>query len=523
MTDTSTSAPPADPGPAPTPPPRPGGWDRFFSWVTDLGIARGDGWIGGVCAGLATRLGIDPIIVRGIFVVAALFGLPMFLVYAIGWALLPDLSGRIHLRELIERRFDPAMVGIGILLIMGLFPVGPWAFAAVPFGFLAPGGWIDGSAWSVLSTLAAVVVIGGIIFLIARSSSRRAASSGVSSVPDPRMASADPATLGDPALNDSGVSAPVDPTPGGAPASFGVVGSADTSSFIPPPAQPASSASDSEMAAWREQHAAWKVQDDAWRRQQQDAERAAREQARAERAATSAVFAAEAAERRRVRRASNPRTSFGYVVLVIGAALVIGAGAALWASAGGLEVGLAVAVGLFTGALVVGLSMVLAGAFRRRTGFLAFTAVALLFAGTLTGAAPIMRGIEFGSTYVHNYEPQSFTHLWGDLSIDVGDVGGTPEPIVIEQRGTYTYISITPGVIVDLEVLGGVDVEWVRIDNMTGEISDQGWWRASTTAGESGVSERISNRPSDSGRSPTRQIVELTQTSGLIYVQIYEN
>ncbi len=521
MTDTFTSAPLADPGPAPTPPSRPGGWDRFFSWVTDLGIARADGWIGGVCAGIATRLGIDPIIVRGVFVVAALFGLPMFLVYAIGWALLPDLSGRIHLRELIERRFDPAMVGIGILLIVGLFPVGPWFFAALPFGYLSPGGWIDGSPWSILSSIVAVVVIGGIIFLIARSSSHRAASSGVS---DPRMASADPATLGDPALNDSGVSAPVDPTPGGAPASFGAVGSADTSPLAPPPAAPGSTATDAEMAAWREQHTAWKVQDDAWRRQQQDAERAAREQARAERAAANAVFAAAAAERRRVRRASNPRTSFGYVVLVAGAVLVIGAGAALWASAGGLEVGLAVAAGLFTGALIVGVSMVIAGAMRRRSGFLAFLAVALLVAGTLTGAAPIMRGIEFGSTYVGNYDPQSFTQLWGDLSIDVGDVGGTPEPMVIDQRGSYTYITINPGVIVDLEVLGGVDVEWVRFDQMTGELVEDGRWHASPTAdGAASVTERIANRQSDSGQSPTRQTIELTQTSGLVYVQIYEN
>ena len=80
MTDT-TSAPPADPGPPPTAPPGvPTGSDRFFSWVQGLGIVRGDAWLGGVCGGIAARVRIDPLIVRGIFVVVALLGFPALLV-----------------------------------------------------------------------------------------------------------------------------------------------------------------------------------------------------------------------------------------------------------------------------------------------------------------------------------------------------------------------------------------------------------------------------------------------------------
>ena len=109
MTDTSaTGERLADPGPPPPPPQLPTGSDRFFSWVRGLGIARADGWLGGVCAGIAARLRIDPIIVRGIVVVAALFGLPMLVIYAVSWALLPDITGRIH--DWLEREFESGSV-----------------------------------------------------------------------------------------------------------------------------------------------------------------------------------------------------------------------------------------------------------------------------------------------------------------------------------------------------------------------------------------------------------------------------
>ncbi|MET0296819.1 MAG: PspC domain-containing protein, partial [Microbacterium sp.] len=204
MTDSQAPAAPlADPGPPPPPPSSlPGGWDRFFAWVRGIGLSRTDGWIGGVCAGIAARIGIDPIIVRGVFVVAALFGLPMFLVYAVGWALLPDLEGRIHLQELTRRRFDPAMVGIGLMLLVGFFPVVPWFFAGVlPFGFLVPSVWFEPTPFGVLGTFVVVAAIGGLIYLLVRSS-RRTPTAGA---PDPRTASADQTAAGSSAHVDSGV------------------------------------------------------------------------------------------------------------------------------------------------------------------------------------------------------------------------------------------------------------------------------------------------------------------------------
>ena len=55
----------------------------FYAWLRRLGVPRRAGWLGGVCAGVGARLGIDPIIVRGIVVVVAVLGAPFVLLYAI--------------------------------------------------------------------------------------------------------------------------------------------------------------------------------------------------------------------------------------------------------------------------------------------------------------------------------------------------------------------------------------------------------------------------------------------------------
>lgn len=535
MTDATAAqdaAPLTDPGPPPPPPPgRPGGWDRFFGWVADLGIARGDGWIGGVCAGLAARIGVDPIIVRGVFVVAALFGLPMFIVYAAAWAVLPDLIGRIHLQDLIARRFDRAMVGIGLLLLAGFFPVVPWFFAAaLPFGPFGFG--FDWSPWGLLWTLFGVAVIGGIIYLIARSAPR-APTSGATPATDPRKASADPGNSGEFAHDDSGVGATADPasTDDSAPSPAGSAltpPSADPVESAAPgePAPPAATAPDADVAAWREQHANWKVQDHAWRRQQQDAERAAREQARAERAAEAGAFALQAAEQRRIRRLSNPRTSFGYVVFVLGAALVVGAITSLWH--GAVEPGepvLSAAFGLFAGALVAATAMIVAGAFRRRSGFLAFLTIALLIAGTATAAVPVARGIVFGDAYINTYDPRSFTQVWGSLTIDVADTNGDAEAetIRIDKRSGPTEIWVGQDVVLTLQVTSPDGVDWQRLDQNSGEITSDGTWTGGGTSDDRmRVRQYIATTTSESDEPPTRQTVILDQQSGPVSVYIYE-
>ena len=47
---------------------------RFFTWVRSSGLVRGDDrWIGGVCSGIALRLGWSPTLVRALVIVCTLF------------------------------------------------------------------------------------------------------------------------------------------------------------------------------------------------------------------------------------------------------------------------------------------------------------------------------------------------------------------------------------------------------------------------------------------------------------------
>ena len=88
----------------------------FFDWLRGLEITRGsDRWFAGVAGGIAAKAGIDPIIVRGIFVVLALLGGPGIVLYALGWFFLPDSSGRIHVEEIVRGR---AQTGVLIAAIV---------------------------------------------------------------------------------------------------------------------------------------------------------------------------------------------------------------------------------------------------------------------------------------------------------------------------------------------------------------------------------------------------------------------
>ncbi|QPE05088.1 PspC domain-containing protein [Microbacterium schleiferi] len=159
---TSTDTPATDPGPPPAPPGAPTGSDRFFAWVRGLGVVRADGWLGGVCAGVAARIRIDPAIVRGVVVVAAVLGFPMLLVYAIAWALLPDIGGRIHFREALRGRADPAMVAIIILVALGFVPVAPWS------GWMTP--WWQAGTLSVIGWIVGLALVVGLVIVVARAS-----------------------------------------------------------------------------------------------------------------------------------------------------------------------------------------------------------------------------------------------------------------------------------------------------------------------------------------------------------------
>lgn len=148
-----------DPGPGSMPGPAPTGMDGFFASIRRTGLVRTDErWIGGVSGGIAQRLGIDPLIVRGLFGVGALLGGVGLVLYGVGWLLMPEQrDGRIHLQQLFRGDFDAAVIG---------------GFALLLFGFAYPGQWYfpganDGSRW--FGGVVGVVAIAVIIALVVSS------------------------------------------------------------------------------------------------------------------------------------------------------------------------------------------------------------------------------------------------------------------------------------------------------------------------------------------------------------------
>lgn len=137
----STSAPGTTPGTAPgTAPGSPPG-SGFFDWLRGLGITRSsdDRWFTGVSGGIAAKAGIDPLIVRGVFVVLAVLGGPGLLLYLAGWLLLPDTAGRIHLEDIFRGRATTSVTVAAVLLA---------AVVVIPFVFgITLGSW--GWGWSI--------------------------------------------------------------------------------------------------------------------------------------------------------------------------------------------------------------------------------------------------------------------------------------------------------------------------------------------------------------------------------------
>ncbi|AYD90188.1 PspC domain-containing protein [Actinomyces lilanjuaniae] len=171
-----------------------------------------DRWVGGVAGGVARRLGIDPTLVRCLWVVVSVFTGIGLLAYGLGWALLPEESdGRIHVEEALAGRFEAGLAGaVGSVLVgmslldHGLLPgwyIGLWDVPGL--------GW---TLWSLFwVALLALVLVGGIRYL----SGQRA---GKASQPPTGVGAPSPAA-------SSGAARPVAPGdylhPSGAPASAG--------------------------------------------------------------------------------------------------------------------------------------------------------------------------------------------------------------------------------------------------------------------------------------------------------------
>ena len=144
-----TTQTPADDGPVPptgtTPPPGTAASPAagFFTQLRGIGLYRSEErWIGGVAGGVAARFGLDPLLVRGIFLATLLLGGFGLVIYALAWALLPEeRDGRIHMEGLTLGHPDIALLGALFMFIAG---VGGGAWGGWPR--VVPG-WIQGLFW----------------------------------------------------------------------------------------------------------------------------------------------------------------------------------------------------------------------------------------------------------------------------------------------------------------------------------------------------------------------------------------
>jgi phage shock protein PspC (stress-responsive transcriptional regulator) len=94
------------------------GLDGMFSTLRGFGLRRNtdDRWLAGVCSGIADRMGIDPLLVRGALIVLLFVGGIGGLAYLVAWALLPDQNGKI----LAEEALHGDGWGIALLVVIGI-------------------------------------------------------------------------------------------------------------------------------------------------------------------------------------------------------------------------------------------------------------------------------------------------------------------------------------------------------------------------------------------------------------------
>lgn len=104
-----------------TPAPAPSAMHRFFDGLHRSPLVRAPGGkLGGVCAGLAERLGVSTRVTRVIAVVALFtgIGLPAYL---LAWLLLPDSTGRVHLERAL-RGGGASSIALLVATVLALLP-----------------------------------------------------------------------------------------------------------------------------------------------------------------------------------------------------------------------------------------------------------------------------------------------------------------------------------------------------------------------------------------------------------------
>lgn len=141
MTQNTESPAYVPPPPAPRPP---------------LRRSQSDRVIGGVAAGFARWLGIDPVIVRVVLVVLAVFGGSGLLLYLIGWLFIPEEGAPSSQAErFIDQSRQPNSTARTVLIVIGIV-VGVILFANLVGALF--GGWGGGGSIVLLLAVGALVL-----------------------------------------------------------------------------------------------------------------------------------------------------------------------------------------------------------------------------------------------------------------------------------------------------------------------------------------------------------------------------
>lgn len=153
--DTGTPGPTPGTGPGPHPGTTPPAPNAFWAGVRRTGLHRSDErWVGGVAGGLAERIGVDPLIVRGVLAVSFLLGGLGLVLYGAAWALLPDArDDRILLERLGAGDADGALLGSLAFVVVGFARGDGW------WWFWDGSGPIAGLLWLVFVVALVVVVV----------------------------------------------------------------------------------------------------------------------------------------------------------------------------------------------------------------------------------------------------------------------------------------------------------------------------------------------------------------------------
>lgn len=408
-----TTPPSAAPGPAPG-----GSSDRFFSWLRGLGIVRGgDRWFAGVAGGIAAKAGIDPLIVRGVFVVLAVLGGPGILLYLAGWLLLPDRAGRIHLEELLRGRASAGAIATAVVLgAILVIPLVIWMFRAIFGGPWAWGMWglpdwmqvVLGVLWWAVLLPAAIVWL---IVWFSRGAGRGSRGPGapMPGAPEPGSGQAPTARAAQASSEARGSASPQTGSP-----HVGVAG---------PDSRPFS-----QRAEEFGQQAGQKA--DAWGREFGE---------KAEQWGRKVDEKSREWEQRGREYHEAHRLGAVHIVLTLALALLAGGTAAAWALTLGAGGDLVLTAGLVATVSVLAVSTIIAGVRGRDSGWVGFLSfcgvIALIFAPFSTVLPEQTDFVPFGDSGLRPSDTghdRAIVSIGGNATVDLSDIGYGAEARTID-------------------------------------------------------------------------------------------